>query len=367
MTNEQARKLLGGYATNSLTEAERQALFEAALEDQELFDALQREEALKELLADPASRSQVQQALAQEPASRPAAAWSRWWTLGGVAGAVAAAVLIIAVIRPNQPPENRIASVAKSDSPEVAHPVVATPAPEPKPRLEPAPRKGARASRVLRQPPVSTTTGALENSVTVQPQAASPPPPPPAPATPAPMQAAEQLRLQQGIQSQAGAQQAPTFGQRQDAQDREKAAGAKSQFVVGALAGGGGSGDNAKGPLLRYSLVRRDASGAFSQLPAGVAPQSGDAVRLTVFPAVAGYLSLYQLDPAGDWKRLGPEAEQGLLVAANATQTIPDTPIEVKDTEQKLRLMLTPLATAQSDRTPTPLVTDITIAAGKLP
>jgi len=34
MTPDEARKLLGGYATGSLTEAERTALFEAALEDQ---------------------------------------------------------------------------------------------------------------------------------------------------------------------------------------------------------------------------------------------------------------------------------------------------------------------------------------------
>ena len=40
-------KLIGGYATNTLTESERKLLFEAALEDQELFDALQQEQALK--------------------------------------------------------------------------------------------------------------------------------------------------------------------------------------------------------------------------------------------------------------------------------------------------------------------------------
>ena len=101
MTHEQARKLLGGYATNSLTEAERKALFEAALDDQELFDALQQEQALKELLADPVSRNQVRQALTQAPVSGPAW-WSRWWVLGGLAGAVAAAVLIVAVIRSNE-------------------------------------------------------------------------------------------------------------------------------------------------------------------------------------------------------------------------------------------------------------------------
>jgi len=44
-------KLLGGYATSTLTEQERKALFEAALDDQQLFNALADEEALKELLA----------------------------------------------------------------------------------------------------------------------------------------------------------------------------------------------------------------------------------------------------------------------------------------------------------------------------
>ncbi len=40
MTQDEIRRLLGGYATNTLTDGERTALFEAALEDQELFDAL---------------------------------------------------------------------------------------------------------------------------------------------------------------------------------------------------------------------------------------------------------------------------------------------------------------------------------------
>ena len=76
MTNEQARKLLGGYATNSLTEAERKTLFEAALDDQALFDALQQEQALKELLSDPVSRNQIQAALVGAQVSPvPSAAW----------------------------------------------------------------------------------------------------------------------------------------------------------------------------------------------------------------------------------------------------------------------------------------------------
>ena len=63
MKREDIRKLLGGYATGTLTEEERQALFEAALEDQELFDALAKEQPLRDLLEDPAARAQLLAAL----------------------------------------------------------------------------------------------------------------------------------------------------------------------------------------------------------------------------------------------------------------------------------------------------------------
>ena len=148
MSNEQARKLLGGYATNSLTEAERKALFEAALDDQELFDALQQEEALKELLADPVSQNQVQQALAQAPASG-AAWWSRSWVWGGLAGAVAAAVMIVAVIRSNEPPKE-MARVQRAPQVSAQDSTSAIPA-QAEPRLkppEPAPPRVQRAARV---------------------------------------------------------------------------------------------------------------------------------------------------------------------------------------------------------------------------
>jgi hypothetical protein len=118
-----------------------------------------------------------------------------------------------------------------------------------------------------------------------------------------------------------------------------------------------------KGPLLQYSLAKRDTTGTDSALPAGARPQPGDAIMLTVLPGVAGYLSLYQLDSSGDWKRLFPAAEQGLLVAANTRQTIPDAPIVVTTAEQKLRLMLVPVAAQQA--APTPLVMDITISPNK--
>lgn len=52
-------QILGGYATDTLTEEEKRQLFEAALHDQTLFDALADEEALKALLADQNARQRI--------------------------------------------------------------------------------------------------------------------------------------------------------------------------------------------------------------------------------------------------------------------------------------------------------------------
>src|ERR1017187_5907752 len=59
MSREEIQKLRGGYATDTLSEAERRALFEAAIEDQELFDALAKEQALRDVLHDPSARHQL--------------------------------------------------------------------------------------------------------------------------------------------------------------------------------------------------------------------------------------------------------------------------------------------------------------------
>ena len=59
MRPDEARKLLGGYATGTLTPEEQQALFAAALEDQELFDELAQEQVLRETLDDPGARAEL--------------------------------------------------------------------------------------------------------------------------------------------------------------------------------------------------------------------------------------------------------------------------------------------------------------------
>jgi hypothetical protein len=71
MKPEDIRKLLGGYATGTLTAEEREGLFEAALDDQELFDALAKEQPLRELLEDPAARAHLLAALDDGPLRWP--------------------------------------------------------------------------------------------------------------------------------------------------------------------------------------------------------------------------------------------------------------------------------------------------------
>jgi hypothetical protein len=92
MTLDQARKLLGGYASGTLTPEEQQALYAAALEHQELFDEMVREEALRELLSDPFARTRLLHTL-----DAPDAGWAeraRRWLLGHSVGLAAAAGLV---------------------------------------------------------------------------------------------------------------------------------------------------------------------------------------------------------------------------------------------------------------------------------
>jgi hypothetical protein len=67
VTPEEISKLLGGYATGTLTEKERNLLFSAALEDQELFNLLADEEVLRELLEEPVTRQILLEELQRQP------------------------------------------------------------------------------------------------------------------------------------------------------------------------------------------------------------------------------------------------------------------------------------------------------------
>lgn len=89
---DEARKLLGGYATGTLTPEEVRALFMAALEDQKLFDDLAREQELKEVLEDPGVRADLLAATEQAKKRWP------WWAIPAASAAALAAITVVFVV-----------------------------------------------------------------------------------------------------------------------------------------------------------------------------------------------------------------------------------------------------------------------------
>ena len=118
MNREDIEKLLGGYATDSLTAEERAALFAAALEDQDLFDQLAREESLHQVLRDRGARAELLAALESraEPWYRRFARWmSRPAGLASAAAALAA--LTVAIVVNHQLTQPKPVAVAEVRAP----------------------------------------------------------------------------------------------------------------------------------------------------------------------------------------------------------------------------------------------------------
>lgn len=300
MSKEEIRKLLGGYATNTLTESERNALFEAALDDQELFNALQQEQALKNLLDDPVARAEVRHALQQPSGGVRAAGRMRWWAFGGAASAVAAAAILFVVFRGGiSERPTQLAMTEKAPSP--VSPAVS----EQKAAAVPAPAE-----------PPQRKAKAAASPVTVPNSPPAAPAPAPPPIIPSPVQAEA---VQSFREQQSGA---PIAGR---VQDRIALANAPPARVMGSL----------QGPLLRYSLVRLDTRSKDYTAVSDADLKPGDLVRLEVSAALPGQVRLSHLDQTGEWQRV-----TDIAVQANSGYPIPDSPIQVTDNSQKYRLTL---------------------------
>jgi len=191
MRPEEIRKLMGGYATGTLTEAEREALFAAALEDQELFNELAGEESLRELLSDPGARTEMLAAVESRPR-----VWA-WWRPAVAALAVATIGTVIVVM------PRKKAAPAPAPPPTIVAEV--KPEPEPKPPVvkeESRPVPPRRVAKAVPPPVVAEspaekvqkeekpalvggTAGGVLGGIMSAPRAAAPPlPPPPPPASP---------------------------------------------------------------------------------------------------------------------------------------------------------------------------------------
>jgi hypothetical protein len=182
MSREEVKKLLGGYATGTLTPEEQQVLFEAALEDQELFDALAKEQPLRDLLRDPAAKAEVLAALDGPPAR--GAGWLAWmrrpWVAGlAMAGLAAVGVTIWQANRGREAAPTIIAELRRE--PPQAPPQTQAPQAGAQPPAMEQDKEFARPSRQV--PPVSKVKARTASNGRRDIAAAPPVAPPPAPAS----------------------------------------------------------------------------------------------------------------------------------------------------------------------------------------
>jgi len=138
MSEHDFEKLLGGFAADTLTPEEKQTLYTAALQDQQLFNALADEQALKELLSDPDVRRRLFASLEQKSASGVGGSlsWLDWLRrpagLAFAGGLAAAALAVVLGIRIYQDSLRQAAqSVATEDAKPPSPPAPIPPASQP--------------------------------------------------------------------------------------------------------------------------------------------------------------------------------------------------------------------------------------------
>ena len=138
MSEHDLEKILGGFAADMLTVEERKLLYTAALNDQQLFNTLADEQALKELLADPAVRRRLLVSLKQKNATDAGGSlsWLDWFRrpaglafAGGLSAAALAVVLGIGIYQDSlrQAAQSVATEDAKSVSPSTPIPPASRP------------------------------------------------------------------------------------------------------------------------------------------------------------------------------------------------------------------------------------------------
>lgn len=318
MKRDDIDKLLGGYATGTLTAGEREALFAAALEDQQLFEALAGEEPLRELLQDPIAKGRLLAGLERTPAP-----WYRQWlrpAAWAIPAAVMAAVMVALIVERHASQQPVTVAEVRQVRREMPVPV-----PSPVPQV----LEKRALPRLVKDQPAEAV-----------PSVAAVPPPPPAavPAAPPPQQA--QVSAVIGLAQQ---------GQQGDATIRfQPAAG-----LVGGVAGQVPVQDaralffGAPGPVFQLNVVdsekkrvTRPAAAPLAAVAAVPAPHLGIRYRLLkklpdgesavvnpneVFEVTdelvlrletnkPGYLSVFERRPDGNWQAISGRATERLAI-----------------------------------------------------
>jgi hypothetical protein len=302
MPQRDIEKLLGGYATDTLTEEERKELFAAALRDQTLFNALADEHALKEVLDDPRARRLLIDALKKKTTQRywleNFLAWLRrpssWALAGSVAVALLAITFVIRMAGLPTPETERMAGV-KAPPPPTSEP--AAPAIDMAKTPEPTPFEGERQKN--KQRPQSPSPGAApaEESVLRERRAAK---------LAAPESAASDSKKSDGgnqVAEQPPALDAPLAKERDSAQETE---------VPSRILKYQGLANRARlRPNIPYTLLRRGPDGLYAPIDPATNFKAGEAVRIAIEPTDDGYLYALWADEAGKFKMVFPTGETG--------------------------------------------------------
>jgi hypothetical protein len=300
MNREDIEKLLGGYAAGVLTPAEEQALFAAALEDQQLFDELAREQPLRDLLRDPSARATLLASLSEERVP-----WYRRFArpLVAVAAAlcIAVPVLVWQMHRPKPQPvlTAQVAEPVKQlenkhavPAPEPAAPPAAAPA---APRLT-ASRVPAPAARRVLTPPAVRQLAAEPTPLAKKEAAAEDAlkPVENAPSRDVKVMAEQFEVTAQNSQALDGAIQTDEERARKAMQTLR--ASAANEFRPNQAAGGAAGSLAAPMfatagaiPQVRWTVLRRQPDGQFTAADAANL-QAGDVVKLTFEAPEAGNL-----------------------------------------------------------------------------
>lgn len=352
MNREDIQKLVGGYATGTLTPQEQQALFEAALHDQDLFDALAREQALRDLLRDPVAKARLLAEL-----DRPPSRWrqlAEWLRRPAAVGAVmtVAAVIAFFVVRQNMkpPPVVTVAEVhAPPASPEAAAPRPSAPAAEVKAPVRdelalarPALREKERPQDQAKRAEARPFTKPAPPAVPAQPLVLPPVPAPQNQALlaqqlgavpPQQNQQAQALQLQaQKLEVIAGAPAADAitlfyggaaasqFAANEfldtgadalpakkdagvQAEQKEKTVQARQPAARPGLAGFAPAADSALKKVspanlgVQYRILRALESGEYADVVPGESIEAGTALKLQIEPNNGGYLVVTESGP----------------------------------------------------------------------
>jgi len=342
MKREDIEKLLGGYATGTLTPEEREALFAAALEDQVLFDALAHEEPLRQLLQDPLAKTRLRSALV--PAAEPR--YRRWlrpavWAVPAVG---LAAIVVILVMQ--RPAERQPVTIAQVLQPHRTEPVIPVPSPLPR-NLE------------KRQLP-RVTAQVVEVRPAAAPAPAVPPPPPEdqlkiagLPANDAALAQIAPPRAPVGAARRAESVRVEAaVSQLEAAPERRRVLDARALFYglppppimqtnLVEPQGQPRAAPRARAPVfasapasttrlslgLRYSIVQRLANGQTATVDPSEPVPAGAEVQLRFEPNDDGYLSVFENTPGG-WRLFTSsrlDRQEPYLVPQTGSLAFPDS------------------------------------------